>query len=58
MLLYTFTKILFDSSPRKKRNIDVASPTNDDIELLSQIIKEFYKNTPYDHIYNLIVSFD
>lgn len=48
-LLYAFTKRLFDSSPRKKRSIDEPSSTNDDIELLSQIIKSFYKNTPYDN---------
>lgn len=47
-LLYAFTKRLFDSSPRKKRNIDAPSVTNDDIELLSKIIESFMNNTPYD----------
>lgn len=47
-LLYAFTKRLYDSSPRKRRDIDVPSMTNDDIELLSQIIKVISTNTPYD----------
>lgn len=49
ILLYAFTKRLYDSSPRKKRNIDAPSITNDDIELLCQIIEIFCKNTPYDY---------
>ena len=48
-LLYAFTKRLYDSSPQKRRNIDVPSITNDDIELLFRIIEFFYKNTPYNH---------
>lgn len=51
ILLYAFTKRLYDSSPRKRRSTDVPSVTNDDIELLSQIIDFFYKNTPNDHIF-------
>lgn len=49
ILLYAFTKRLFDSSPRKRKNTNVPSITNDDIELLSRIIEFFCKNTPYDH---------
>ena len=50
-LLYAFTKRLYNSSPRKKRNIDAPSPTNDDIELLSKIIESLFSNTPYDRVY-------
>lgn len=48
-LLYAFTKRLYDSSPRTKRDIDAPSMTNDDIELLTYIIQSIFKNTPYNH---------
>ena len=48
-LLYAFTKRLYDSVPRKRRNIDAPSTTNDDIELLFQIIEVVYANTAYNH---------
>lgn len=48
-LLYAFVKRLYDPVPRKRRNIDAPSATNDDIELLFQVIEVVYENTAYNH---------